>query len=239
MRQRFLRMIACGSAAAILLGTLLGLPASATPIPARAARPVNPAGNTHSGLVPVFNPQPRTAQWLSPAAAAAFIRAYWTPSRRAAAKPLPASAVPAGTGASRPPATGAREVVSPVLPRVRVPRSGRKVIAADVPFNNAEGVVFFYDPGANSDASCSAGTISSGKRRLVRRPATSIHDGGGGGWMQNWIFYPGYENGNAGFAGTFTAYQLWAKDEWINNDDHHYDYGIAITNTNSAGQPRG
>src|SRR5262249_9091255 len=30
--------------------------------------------------------------------------------------------------------------------------------------------------------------------------------------------------------------QLWTQSSWINNGDRHFDYGVAITQTNASGQ---
>jgi hypothetical protein len=47
--------------------------------------------------------------------------------------------------------------------------------------------------------------------------------------------HPGYQFGQ-GAPGAFPAYQLWAKNGWINNSDTHYDYAFTITQNNAAGQ---
>ena len=103
-------------------------------------------------------------------------------------------------------------------------------------FANAEGKVFFFDPSDGQNHTCSAGTVNSGKRRLVFTAGHCVHGGKGKQWMVNWVFQPGFENGNPGAAGVFASPQLWAKTGWTGNSDEHYDYGIAITGNNASGQ---
>jgi V8-like Glu-specific endopeptidase len=59
-------------------------------------------------------------------------------------------------------------------------------------------------------------------------------------WHGNWVFVPGYDNGNRP-CGTWVASQLWAPSSYIANggnnfDDEAGDIGAAVMNTNSAGQ---
>jgi V8-like Glu-specific endopeptidase len=77
--------------------------------------------------------------------------------------------------------------------------------------------------------------MNSANRSLVLTAGHCVHDGGGGGWMQNWVYFPGYQNG-ASSQGTFSAISLGTETGWINNSDTHYDYGFAHVGTNSAGQ---
>jgi hypothetical protein len=213
-------VIAVGLAGLVIGGAT---PAVAGPQPPATKQSV-PVG---SGLVPVYYPTTRAAGMATPEAAAAIIAAYWTPARKAAAKPVPldTGAVPAC--GSRQPQGTPRNIADPTRP----------VSAAfhpDMAFTNTDGKVFFHDPVDGKDYVCSGGAINSGKRRLVLTAGHCVHRGGGGQWMQNWTFDPGYQFG-VGTPGSFPAYQLWAQTSWINNDDHHFDYAFAITQNGSHG----
>lgn len=190
--------------------------------PAHAA----PSSDVGSGLVPVYDPDRKASRMLSAESAADIITRYWTPARLAAAQPAPAPAAPKHT--TTPDTTGRqRNLAEPV-------RAVGLDATDTVAFSHAEGKVFFRDPTDGRNYSCSAGTVNSGKRRLVLTAGHCVHGGKGGQWMQNWVFYPGYQSG-AGPAGAFPAYQMWAKTAWTQNGNLSYDYAIVITQNNSAG----
>jgi V8-like Glu-specific endopeptidase len=223
-------------AAVVLFAAVPGFTASAaTTAGGNAAPKVNHSDNVLSGpLVPVYDPVTHTSKMLKPAQAAKVIRAYWTRQRMAAATPAPAMSAGKARSETSPRPTGPQQSFAPVLPRTAHPKGVRR--AAGVPFTSAEGVAFYFDPGDGRNHYCSASSMNSANHSVVLTAGHCIHDGGGGGWMQNWVFEPGYENGSAGGAGVFGAISLGAKNEWINNSDEHYDYGFAVVGTNSAGQ---
>jgi V8-like Glu-specific endopeptidase len=220
--MKLLRTVVVGLC--LVAGAVLVAPTAAN------AAPVSGSTSVSSGLVPVFDPIHGGAKLLTPSAAATVIAGYWTPSRKAAATPV--SAPPPAAGPSTPlqPSSNAapRNIAEPV-----VGTAGE--IGAAVSFANAEGKVFFHNPADGRDYACSGGAINSGKRRIVLTAGHCVHGGSGQQWMQNWVFYPGYQFG-AGYAGAFPAYQLWAKSGWTNSSDRHYDYAFAITQNNSSGQ---
>jgi hypothetical protein len=193
-----------------------------------SAQPAAETGSASSGLVPVFDAGSGRSEMLTPAAAAPVITNYWTPDRLAAAKPMPMPAPRFSSHAPAQPSGPQRDVATPVTAAI----GG---VHPAVNFTNAEGRVFFHNPADGFDYACSAGTINTGRRRLVLTAGHCVHGGSGGQWMQNWVFYPGYQFGG-GAPGAFPAYQLWAKNGWINNSDTHYDYAFAITQNNAAGQ---
>jgi V8-like Glu-specific endopeptidase len=214
-----------GAVVGLCLATAVALLA---PAPAQAA-PVAGSADVSSDRVPVFDVA-RGAAMASPGAAATVIADYWTPQRLASA--IPAGAPPAGSVSGRPrpaPAGTPRTVTAPVAPTVA------DDVSAAVAFTHAEGRVFYRNPVDGRNYACSAGTVNSGKRRLVVTAGHCVHGGRGGQWMQNWAFYPGYQFGQ-GPAGIFPAWQLWTKNAWINDSNASYDYAIAITQNNSAGQ---
>ncbi|WP_432988763.1 trypsin-like serine peptidase [Dactylosporangium sp. CA-233914] len=210
---------------AIGVSTLVAV-AVATPGVAGAAPSVAAeAGSVAVGsdLVPVFDPATRQARMATSTTAAAVISAYWTPERIAAAKPV--------TNVGGMSAPDRRTEGKPQL--VAAPTAAKADLSLAVAFTNTEGRVFYRDPADGLDHACSAGAVNSGKRRLVLTAGHCVY--GNGGWMENWVFKPGYNFG-AGSAGIFPAFQLWAQGGWINNRDRHYDYAFAITQNNSSGQ---
>jgi V8-like Glu-specific endopeptidase len=187
------------------------------------------AGNTtvtDSGLVPVFNPDTGAAGMATPDVAAPLINAYWTPARMAAATPVAETAGPADT--DQKPEGTPQTFSDPVAGRLAASH-------ALVSFTNTDGRVFFHDPADGKDHACSGSAINSNRKRLVLTAGHCVHDGGGGGWMQNWEFFPGFEFGAPGAAGGFTAFVLTAQSAWINSDDHGYDYAFVVTHIGQQG----
>jgi V8-like Glu-specific endopeptidase len=231
--------------------------------PAGSNAPANAAVGDSSGSNGVSVYDPTTNQRFittDVAKADQIISAYWTPQRRAAAKDLDMLVVNKSTtvrppDSKRKPVVGSKPVgpsvvkagttVRPPDPKLP-PIVGSKPVgpsmgpsagaspAAAVNFTSAVGKVFFVDS-VEGPAECSASTLNSSKARLVMTAGHCVNHGPGGTWASNWSFFPGYESGE-GSAGHFDAFQLWAKNGWINNGDEHFDYGIAITQNNQFGQ---
>jgi V8-like Glu-specific endopeptidase len=207
----------------LIAATVLVAPAPAGAAPTSSSQPIG------SAQVPVFDARQGVSTMVSPTRAAGVIADYWTPERLASAVPAP---TPRGTDTSSTPwqaEPGAqRDLAAPA------PAKSTGGITPKVAFTHTDGKVFFRDPTDGKNYMCSGGAVNSGKRRLVLTAGHCVHGGGGKQWMQNWVFYPGYQNG-AGPAGAFPAYQLWAQSGWFNNTDFHYDYAFAITQNNAAG----
>jgi V8-like Glu-specific endopeptidase len=242
MTQRKTVLALASGAAVIMLAAAPGYAANAAPVAhSNTAPTVSHSGNVSSGpLVPVYNPATRTSMMLRPAQAAQAIRAFWTPQRMAAATPEPLLRVGEATMQTPAIPTGPQQSHPPVLPQAArmAGAIGTRAIAmgpASVPFTSAEGVAFFVDPADGQWHYCSASTMNSANRSLVLTAGHCVHDGGGGGWMENWIYEPGYENG-AGSLGSFPALSFGTETGWVNNADEHYDYGFAHVGTNFAGQ---
>lgn len=213
----------------MVIATMLGLAglvigagsATASPAPQAAADTTV----VDSGLVPVFDPDTGASGMATPDVAARLITAYWTPARLAAATPVPEAAGPADSD-QKP--EGVPQTFSDPTPGRLGPSHTL------VSFTNTDGKVFFHDPADGLDHVCSGGAINSNKKRLVLTAGHCVHDGGGGGWMQNWSFFPGFEFG-PGSAGGFSAFVLTAQSAWINNDNHAYDYAFVVTHIGAQG----
>jgi V8-like Glu-specific endopeptidase len=87
---------------------------------------------------------------------------------------------------------------------------------------------------------CSASTVNSNGKDSVITAGHCVYGSMGGevpgeGWHSNWIFVPDYRNGTAPY-GVWTARELWAPTNYVNNQDEGDDMGGAVINTNSYGQ---
>jgi V8-like Glu-specific endopeptidase len=201
--------------------------AAAAPPGAPAAMVPPDATDVSPGLVPIYDSKRSRAGLADPSAANAVIAAYWTKERLMSAIPATVPQAKAAPAQAAEPTGKTRDLAAPVAPKGA---AGANRLA----FSHAEGRVFFRDPTDGLNHSCSAGTVNSGKRRLVMTAGHCVHGGAGRQWMQNWVFYPGYQYGQ-GPAGAFAAWQPWAKTGWTNSSNHSYDYAIVITQTNSVG----
>jgi hypothetical protein len=227
-------MIAVGLAAAAGTAAYAAPSATAAPQPAAATSSTT---LDNSGLVPVFDPNTGASEFLDPDTAARLITAYWTPDQLASATPadLPqdpstTDTVPDGTPTAvfRP----SRTLGSPTL-------GGRiQTLGPTKPFPGvapAVGKVVFRDPADGKNHFCSGSALNTPKQRMVLTAAHCVHDFGGGNWMQNWIFEPGFKNG-PGSAGVFTPVFMMAWTAATQGGDRHYDYGVVITHINGGGK---
>ena len=218
---------------AALAATCVAVASAATP----ALAATNDSESVGSKGVSVYDPTTKRSFVTTNAAEAdRLIADYWTPQRRAAAKPIDSVPAKQSTREHQPDSRQAPVIGAyPAAPSVRPTANGSlDVRALAVNFTFAVGTVFFTDPGFG-DFVCSASTLNTGKARLVFTAGHCVNHGPGGSWASNWVFDPGYSFGPSS-AGSFTAWQLWSKNGWINNGDRHFDYGIAITNNNQFGQ---
>jgi hypothetical protein len=217
---------------ASVLGALL-LAMGVLAVPGQASAAPSHDSAVSSGLVPVYDAAHGT-RMLPAAQAAPIITAYWTPARQAAAI-MDATTVPDVRPDAAAAAAAAVPDASAKPKRVAAPATPANAgVSPNVVFTNTDGKVFYHDPSDNTDHACSGGAVNSGKKRLVITAGHCVHGGSGKQWMTNWSFDPGYQFG-PGSAGVFPAFQLWAQSGWINNNDRHFDYGIAITQTNASG----
>ncbi len=167
-------------------------------------------------------------------AVAKDVVAYWTPERMAAAVNLDLVKVTSATASSirdRKP-SGPPMRTEPAAPTV-ADHSGFATLVVPTA-SITVGKVFATLPGGGSGM-CSAATLNTGKKRLVVTAGHCVHQGAGGRWLTNWQFVPGYRNGVRPY-GTWAASELTARTAWINTGDPAEDLGIAIMNTNGAGQ---
>src|SRR5919204_1033968 len=82
------------------------------------------------------------------------------------------------------------------------------------------GRVFFTYQGRT--ASCSGDAVTSANRSVVITAGHCVKLQGA--WHTNWVFVPGYANGNAPY-GTWTAKRTMATPQWAASENITYDVG--------------
>ncbi|WP_425458505.1 trypsin-like serine peptidase [Amycolatopsis rhizosphaerae] len=87
------------------------------------------------------------------------------------------------------------------------------------------GRVFFLFNGAK--ASCSGDAVTSGNRSVVITAGHCVKYQGS--WHTNWVFVPGYDNGNAPY-GQWAAKSTMTTPQWEASEDINYDVGAAVVN---------
>ncbi|MDA8371771.1 MAG: serine protease [Nocardiopsaceae bacterium] len=144
---------------------------------------------------------------------------YWTPDRMAAALPLEyflegaaSAAPPSGTDApgahSAPDATGERW-------------TGGGAAA------KTTGKVYLTLNG--HDFSCSASVVEAANKDSVITAGHCLKDGAGP-WVTNWMFIPGYDDGDTPY-GRYTARHMLVPSRWAYQADDSFDFGMAVLNT--------
>lgn len=128
---------------------------------------------------------------------------YWTPQRRASARPRDI-VLPLGTRPKGGKAAGA----SSAGDTTGAKWTGGGSVAVTT------GKVFFTSGGTRYV--CSGSAVDSSHGNLVLTAGHCAHDGGPNGSMvTNWVFYPRYDSGPDPVLGGFTATKLQPTDDWM------------------------
>lgn len=152
---------------------------------------------------------------------------YWTPARMRAARP-------AGPVAETPGA-GERAVVPSGRAGFGSRTSARRATAVDVSGNptafpdRVHGKVFFTVAGGSDpgDFVCSATVARSRSHTLVWTAGHCVNDAQfGGGFAINWVFVPGYRDGQRPF-GSWPARRLFTTVGWQRHENVRVDLGAA------------
>ncbi len=88
------------------------------------------------------------------------------------------------------------------------------------------GRVFFTFQGRK--ASCSGDAVTSGNKSVVLTAGHCVKLNGA--FHTDWVFVPGYNNGNAPF-GTWAARSTMSTPQWVASEDINFDVGAAVVNT--------
>jgi V8-like Glu-specific endopeptidase len=93
-----------------------------------------------------------------------------------------------------------------------------------------EGKVFFQNAAGGTFA-CSATVANSDNKSIVLTAGHCVVDAATGEVYHNWVFIPGYANGNRPY-GTFTASDLFHRDEYVSTGGNaNYDFAFAKVGT--------
>lgn len=174
------------------------------------------------------------------------IRGYWTKQRMRAATPvelLTASGTPQlSTDGSD--STGEPLVVPQALPddgRGATKGSEAAVATCTGPIacttgeitntaafpNVTHGKVFFTVPGTGNFV-CSGTVVNSDNESVVWTAGHCVHGGGpGAGFFTNWMFAPGFRNGNQP-EGRWAATRLVTTTAWANNGNNSFDLAAVV-----------
>ncbi len=185
------------------------------------------------------------------------VRQYWTPARMKAAEPLdgaPASQQPTGGAGGE---SGPAVAIDPVTPgSPQTPQLERGVVSADASPSasassytrtevsdpaaasvRAHGKVFLTIKGGSEagDYVCSGTAVNSNNGSVVMSAGHCVYDTDGGGYATNWLFVPGYKNGQAPY-GQWPAVKLSSPSKWRQSGDSSYDLGAVQVAENGSGQ---
>ncbi|HET6356782.1 peptidase [Streptomyces sp.] len=154
-------------------------------------------------------------------------KGFWTAERMRSATPLDVLRVtPGSVKAPRP---GGREtVVAPTVasstapgpmafPQAGGPWTGGGAVV------KTSGRVFFTFQGRT--ASCSGDSVTSQNGSTVITAGHCVKYQGS--WHTNWVFVPGYNNGQAPY-GQWSATKTFSTTQWVASEDINYDVGAAV-----------
>jgi V8-like Glu-specific endopeptidase len=148
----------------------------------------------------------------------AEVLSYWTAERMRDAKPVPVAKggkPGGGGGGSTKPGTATQ---------VPAPYSGDTL---------TNGKVFFSDGSFNYV--CSGTALVSDNESVVWTAGHCVNEGPGG-FYDNWMFAPGYHNGDSPTLGRFTAQELFTTNDWAEEGDFGDDLGAARVGPDGSGQ---
>lgn len=140
---------------------------------------------------------------------------FWTPENMRAATPLDG---PLRT------VSGALDRATAALPSVGASNTGSSWTGGGK-VGMTSGRVFFLFNGAK--ASCSGNAVRSGNSSVVITAGHCVKYQGT--WHTDWVFVPGYDNGNAPY-GKWTAKTTMTTPQWESGEDLNYDVGAAVVN---------
>ncbi|MFG2982912.1 trypsin-like serine peptidase [Streptomyces sp. NPDC048258] len=153
---------------------------------------------------------------------------FWTAERMRSATPLDVTAAP---GATRTPvATSAAPTsIPPTASSSALTASPTAFPQAGGAWTGAGAVVktsgrVFFTMGDRT-ASCSGDSITSANGSTVITAGHCVKYQGA--WHTNWVFVPGYNNGNAPY-GQWSATKTFATDQWAASEDMNMDVGLAV-----------
>ena len=103
--------------------------------------------------------------------------------------------------------------------------------------NRTHGKLFFsqHTPSGDGNFVCSGTVVTSVGHWLVETAGHCVANSATHTFSFNVKFVPAYRNGQAPF-GSWTAFRLWTKTDWINNGNLREDRGFILLRQNAAGK---
>lgn len=142
---------------------------------------------------------------------------HWTPDRMRNATPLDLLEVDPAELDTHVRTGAPRQVAPTALPEPGAPWDGGGDVTATA------GRVFFSLDG--QDASCSGNAVTSANGSTVLTAGHCVKYQGS--WHTNWVFVPGYHDGEAPY-GEWAATQTLTTPQWEAGEDMNYDVGIGV-----------
>ncbi|WP_215452864.1 peptidase [Streptomyces sp. ATCC 21386] len=173
-----------------------------------------------------------TGVFASPAGAAtatADPASFWTAERMRQATPLDLPTVDRTQVKAPSLAKGKEKTVAPTLPGalnevgVRAFPNGGGAWSGGGAVVSTAGRVFFTYQGRT--ASCSGNAVTSTNKSTVITAGHCVKLEGA--WHTNWVFVPGYHDGQAPY-GRWSATKTLATPQWTASEDINYDIGAAV-----------
>ncbi|MEV6393556.1 peptidase [Streptomyces sp. NPDC051907] len=189
------------------------------------------AGALSAGAAAAAPPPPPPPASFAPQQAA---KGFWTAERMRSATPL--DLIQPAPGALKAPSKGGKTTSIAPTPAPGAPSSIARTDLGPTAFPQpggpwtsggavvkTSGRVFFTMQGRT--ASCSGNSVTSKNGSTVITAGHCVKYQGG--WHTNWVFVPGYDNGQAPY-GQWSATKTLATDQWAASENINYDVGAAV-----------
>ncbi|MGW0759753.1 trypsin-like serine peptidase [Streptomyces sp. NPDC002814] len=162
-----------------------------------------------------------------PLAAQERARDFWTPERMRQAVPLDVLSVDRSDVTASTPRQGKKSVVAPSAPAspvgtLAIPNGGGPWTGGGAVVKTAGRVFFTYQ---GRTASCSGNAVTSANKSTVMTAGHCVKLEGS--WHTNWVFVPGYHDGQAPY-GRWSASKTLSTPQWTASEDINYDVGAAV-----------
>jgi V8-like Glu-specific endopeptidase len=154
-------------------------------------------------------------------------RGFWTAERMRRATPLDLLSVDRNDMKGTTPRKGKKTTVAPSAPASPVgalafPNAGGAWTGSGAVVSTAGRVFFSYQ---GRTASCSGNAVTSANKSTVITAGHCVKLNGA--WHTNWVFVPGYHDGQAPY-GKWTASKTLATPQWGASEEMNYDVGAAV-----------
>jgi V8-like Glu-specific endopeptidase len=195
---------------AVLLATALSSTSSASSAPSKSAAP------RADDARPVVRTLAKTG------ADQERVKRFWTKKRMRGATPMDTLLRDAGKPVSEV-KRGLPKLVKPTSPKLMSFPNGGGEWTGGGAVTRTVGRVFFTFQGRT--ASCSGNAVTSANESVVMTAGHCVKLEGT--FHTNWVFVPGYDNGNAPF-GEWPASETLATAQWVASEDINHDVGAAV-----------